>query len=105
LALRSLAMKGWILGSLIAASVGLNVYFLMGKGIQITNHYKQYQNQQQAQLIVGLRGSEGVLEWRVAKPSDPIEFLSTLSPEQALFAKFDRTRVIYPVLSSRERAD
>lgn len=89
-------MKRWIFGSLLLLSVGFNVYFLMGKGIQITNHYKQYQNQQQAQLVLGLHPHEGHIEWHVAKPADPMEFLNALPPEQALFAKCDRMRVIYP---------
>ena len=78
-------------------------YAIYVKGIHIHNTYnqQQYQNQQQAQLLLGAFGSKGNLKW-IKKTCKEIEkenhlstmsFLNTLSPEQSLFAKIVSTDV------------
>lgn len=94
-------MTRWILISflsfLLILSLGLNIFFLYGKGIHITNTYnqQQYQNQSQAQLLIHMWMAKGKIKWRTFTTEDRTkmnldsweDFLNTLSPEQALFAK------------------
>jgi len=91
-------MRGlvWTLSVLFVISLAMNVFFISGKGVHITNRYEQHQNQQQAQLVLGLCSAGGHIRWRAEHPDNLIPFLETLSPEQALFAKITRSQVIYP---------
>ena len=98
-----------ILGLLVmfVISVALNVFLLMGKGIQIdrsvTNHVHQEQYQQQAQLLVGPFGTKGTLRWEKLEILGPHgryisveQHLMSLSPEQSLFAKIHDNALYVP---------
>lgn len=91
-------MRGlvWTLSVLFLLSLATNVFFVMGKGVHITNRYEQHQNQQQAQLVLGTCSAQGQIRWKLERPEEVASFLDSLSPEQALFAKVLRSSVLYP---------
>lgn len=98
-------MRGllWTLSILFLISLAANVFFISGRGIHVTNRYEQHQNQQQAQLVLGLCSSQGHIEWREGRSDDLTSLLNTLSPEQALFAKVVRPNlVVYPDFQAKE---
>jgi len=90
---------------LLLISLGINAWFIWGKGIQIFNDNRiynhAYQNQQQAQLIISLFASQGTLSWDVYTLKDLenkgftqgsfaeciAAFLNSLAPEQSLMTK------------------
>jgi len=91
----------FLLFIIFAGSVGLNIFFLYGKGIHVHNTYnqQQYQNQQQAQVMVGLFTARGRLYRKLVTSQEIIDmgikgdtpfqrihnFLETLPTEQQLF--------------------
>lgn len=90
----------------VAVSVGLNVYFLMGKGIQIDRsvHTHQEQYQSQATLVMPPLEMLGLIEWRwkylgtMSTGLDLAKFLNTLSPEQAYMGYPYDNYFVYPVI-------
>lgn len=97
---------------LFALSIAANIFFLLGKGIQINNTYnqQQYQNQQQSQLIISLFAKQGKVKWVFITFAEiykmnlktQADFLNTLSPEQSLFAKQIEGGIIYPVIEEEK---
>ena len=99
---------GGLIGVLFVLSVGVNVFFLMGKGITIdkrtlvNNHNEQFQGQ----LMVNMYMQKGnKIEWAYTyfdTVVDGLSFLNTLHPSMSFFSKmfWDDTRkgygVVYP---------
>ena len=100
---------------ILIISMGINVFFFTGKGINITNnkHIHQEQYKQQSMLSIGLFANQGRLSWeRICidrgstggsefynKYETILDFLMTLSPEQSLMSKITQGYIYYPVLN------
>jgi len=80
---------------LFLASVGLNVFFLMGKGINIdkSTTVHQHQEQFQGQLMINQYYHKGnKIEWELRKfpferPEELISYLNSLHPTSSYFTK------------------
>ena len=99
---------------LFVASIGLNVFFLLGKGINIDKRtiVHNHQEQFQGQLMINQYYHKGnKIEWKVKELSGgandlilkTISFLQTLHPTSSYFAKIVRVNhvrwyVLYPDL-------
>ena len=88
-------MKKFItIGILLTISIGINIWFLSGKGIIInnntTNHQEQYQQQWQGQLLINQWAYQGnTIEWKLVKcllEDVPVE-LNKLHPISSLYCK------------------
>jgi hypothetical protein len=110
-------LKNYLFIGLLVISILVNIFFIVGKGIQIYNTFnnQQYQNQQQSQLLVGMFAAKGNITWEKmtlkdiennglnGKDEDLIlGYLKTLSPEQALFAKIYDNIVYIPKITEKE---
>lgn len=93
-------MKKYLFWTILLISILINIYFLSGKGIIVsyTYHQEQFQNQQQAQLILTPFSAAGHLVWKEEKPVNIVEYLNHLAPEQSLMAKVQNGSIYYPVL-------
>ena len=86
----------WLFRILFVVSLLANGFFLVGKGIAITNEYNNHQNQQQAQVVVNTTNFQGAVTWKAEKKGNIEAFLNSLAPEQALFSKISGNTVYFP---------
>jgi hypothetical protein len=106
-------VKKYLIVAAISAAISIvstSLYFIYGQGIHIhnTTHNEQYQNQSQAQLIIGLYSAKGKVSWACSTYDSIMEkygsfdkYLNTLSPEQSLFSKRDDREVCIPTLQDK----
>lgn len=83
-----------IIGLLLAVSIGINIWFFSGKGIEINNfnYTRQYQYQQQfqGQLLINQWAAQGnIIEWKLVKCllEDVPEELNRLHPISSFYCK------------------
>jgi len=104
-----------IIGSLLVVSIAFNVILVFGKGINITNQYhqEQYQNQQQAQIMMGFFLSKGYLKWRMMTMKEVADlnfksfeqYLNTLPPEQSLYTKVINDYMLIPEITEKPKEE
>lgn len=111
---------GSIVGFLLLCSIGLNVYFLMGKGIVIdkSTHIQNHNEQFQGQLMVNMMMQKGdeirwkIKEFKGARKEQLIKiqsFLNTLHPTSSYFAKhisatLKYSFIIYPTFLNKKES-
>jgi len=113
-------MKKYIaFGVILVISIGINLFFLFGKGIVVnisnTNHQEQYQYQQQwqGQLLINQFMVQGdKIEWKADKVS-PLtiqEKLNSLHPISAMYCKIiflnesvNDIAIIYPDIFTKTK--
>lgn len=95
----------FLLALFVLASLGLNLYFIWSRGIEVNYHHQQEQVQNQVQLIMTPFASSGKVKWVEEKVNHLEDHLNRLSPEQAFFSKVKGNRLVYPVIVSEEKIE
>ena len=112
-------MKKYIaIGIVLAISIGINIWFLSGKGIVInnntTNHQEQYQQQWQGQMLINQFMVQGdKIEWKLitCQTVDAMYTLEKLHPISSLYSKVtvisspsrDYTIILYPDIFTKTK--